>query len=120
MRSNIHRLRLRMVAEIHCDAWSPAPAAQQEGDRGGAWGIALQGFCDRTAHRCGSKLIQQFEKLRRLTASRFPLSEGQVEQRFALWHGLLQTSAGGGVEGLAFGLQHGVAMVGIEHLLLTV
>src|SRR5690242_13221537 len=119
MRSNIHGLRLRMVAEIDRHPSWPILAAKQESDRRGTRRAVRQGFYDGASYRRGSKLIQQVEKLGGLSAGRLALSKGQIEQHLALRYHLLQTATRRRVKGSAFGFQHGVPMVGIEHLLLT-
>src|ERR1700735_1752280 len=51
---------------------------------------------------------------------RFAWGEGEIEQRFALGDGLLQTAARRGVECLALDLEHRFLMSGIEHELVAI
>src|SRR5262249_2956164 len=120
MGSNINGLRLWVAAEIHCDTARTWLAAQQEGDRGGARGVPFQSFEDGAAERHRAVLIQEFEQLRRLRASGLAMSESQVQKCLTLRHGLFEPAARRSVEGSALELQYGVAMHGVQHLLLPV
>src|SRR5664279_678585 len=55
-----------------------------------------------------------------LIASRFALGKSEIEKRFALGNGLLQTAARGGVECLTLDLEHRFLMSGIEHQLVAI
>ena len=56
--------------------------AQQKSDRRSARRIPFQRFIDGATQRRRAIQVQQFEQLRCLTARRFSLCEGQVEQAF--------------------------------------
>ena len=79
--------------------------------------MALQRFDDGAAQSRRTILIQQLEKLRRLSAGGLALRECQVQKHFALRDGLLQAARGRGREWLALYLEHRFPMCRTEHRL---
>src|SRR5258708_39815122 len=120
MRADIERLGLRMVAEVERHQCGARLTSQQESDGGRARRVALQSFSDGAAQCSSAILFQQLRQLSCLGAGRFALREGQVQQRLALRHGLLQTSSGCGVERLPLDLEDGILMDGSEAELVAI
>src|SRR5260370_18164651 len=119
MWADVERLGLRMVAEVERHQCGARLTSQQESDGGRARRVALQSFSDGAAQCSSAILFQQLRQLSCLGAGRFALREGQVQQRLALRHGLLQTASGCGVERLPLDLEYRILMAVIEHELLS-
>src|SRR6516162_2706691 len=83
VRSNVNVLHLGMLAEIdrqgsrgRCDLLA---LAEQKGHGRGPWGIAFQGFANRTAQSRGAVEIQQLEQLGSLAAGGFSAGKGEIQ-----------------------------------------
>ena len=73
-----------MAAEIDGQRRRTRLTAEQKCDRSGTRRVALESFHDGAAQSRGAILLQQLQQMRGLIAGRFALSEGEIEERFAL------------------------------------
>ena len=96
------------------------PPPQQEGHGRSAGCVPFEGFSDGPAQGRSPVQIQQFEQLGSLTARRFSMGEGEIQQGFAFRHGLGKPAGGRGMKGLAFFLQQRLLMSRIQQRLVPI
>src|ERR1700694_4486428 len=92
-------------------------AVENESNGRSTRGVTFERFPDGATQLDGSVGIQELEELCRLASRRFPTRKGGIEQGFAFWCRVDQTTSGSRSEGFAFFLQQGLLVRGIKHQL---
>jgi hypothetical protein len=109
-----------MMAEVNGEQARPGLPVQQKGHRGRTGRISFECFNNGPAQSRRSMQIEKFQQLHRLTAGRFTLCEGCIDERFAFRHSQFETAGWSGVEGLAFEFQQRFLMSRVEYHLLAI
>ena len=85
-------------------------AGQDKGHRGKPRGLLLQGFTEGGGELGDAIVIEQVKQLSGEPGGGFAVLEGGLQERLTFWDQRSQTTGSGGVQGLAFLFEPGLAV----------